>query len=97
MSDRLRLGIAGVHGHGRSHVDAALALSAEVELVAVADPRGGGEVPPGTREHADAVDMLAAGGLDLAIFSTPIPTHADLAMRALGSGFRKYLSAIRGR
>ncbi|WP_349428437.1 hypothetical protein [Microbacterium sp. LWS13-1.2] len=36
----LGVGVAGVHGHGRSHVDAVLA-GADFELVAVADPRGG--------------------------------------------------------
>ncbi|MGA7148627.1 MAG: Gfo/Idh/MocA family oxidoreductase, partial [Microbacterium sp.] len=86
MSAPLRVGIAGVHGHGRSHVEAALALGDEVELVAVADPRGGGDVDPRVRVHADAGEMLAAGGLDIAILSTPIPTHADLAVRALGAG-----------
>lgn len=82
----LRVGIAGVHGHGRSHVDATFALGGEVELVAVADPRGGGVLPEGVRIFTDAAAMLDAGGLDIAILSTPIPTHADLAMRALSAG-----------
>ena len=82
----VRVGIAGVHGHGRSHVDAALALGARVELVAVADPRGGGDLPGDVRVFADAREMLDAGGLDIAILSTPIPTHAELAVQALGSG-----------
>ncbi|WP_164743601.1 Gfo/Idh/MocA family protein [Microbacterium sulfonylureivorans] len=86
MSARPRVGIAGVHGHGRSHVEAALALGAEVELVAVADPRGGGELPASVRVFADAAAMLDAAELDIAILSTPIPTHADLAVRALESG-----------
>ncbi|MDY0910609.1 Gfo/Idh/MocA family oxidoreductase [Microbacterium sp. CFBP9034] len=86
MSGPLRVGIAGVHGHGRSHVDAALALGDAVELVAVADPRGGGDVPPGVRVFTDAGTMLDAGDLDIAIFSTPIPTHADLAVQALEAG-----------
>ncbi|QKJ18661.1 Gfo/Idh/MocA family protein [Microbacterium hominis] len=83
-----RLGIAGVHGHGRSHVDAALALqrAGAVELVAVADPRGGGDVPDGTTVFADAEAMLAGIPLDVAVLSTPIPTHADLTLRALDAG-----------
>ena len=91
VSDLLRLGIAGVHGHGRSHVEAALAGSSGVELVAVADPRGGGDVPRTTREYADAVDMLDAGGLDLVVLCTPIPTHADLTLRALAGGLHVLL------
>ncbi|WP_171013035.1 Gfo/Idh/MocA family oxidoreductase [Microbacterium sp. 2FI] len=86
MSAPLRVGIAGVHGHGRSHVDAVLAQPDDVELVAVADPRGGGDVPRSVSVHADAEAMLAAGGLDIAILSTPIPSHAALAVQALEAG-----------
>ncbi|MET0736361.1 MAG: Gfo/Idh/MocA family oxidoreductase [Microbacterium sp.] len=86
MSPRLRVGIAGVHGHGRSHVEAVLGLPADLELVAVADPRGGGDVPASVRVHADAADMLAGAELDIAILSTPIPTHAALARLALDAG-----------
>ena len=84
----LRVGAAGVHGHGRGHVDAALALAreGEVELVAVADPRGGGDVPPGVAVFDDARAMVDRGGLDIVILSTPIPTHADLTLRALAAG-----------
>lgn len=84
----LRVGIAGVHGHGRGHVDAALALAADrnVELVAVADPRGGGDLPGGVAVFDDAGDMIDRGGLDIVILSTPIPTHAELTLRALAAG-----------
>ena len=86
MTAPLRVGIAGIHGHGRSHVDAVLALAADVELAAVADPRGAVDIPPATRAYRDAAAMLAAGGLDIAILCTPIPTHAALAERALAAG-----------
>jgi len=86
VTERLRVGIAGVHGHGRSHVDATLARAQGLELVAVADPRGGGDVPGTTRVFADAAAMLADAELDIAILSTPIPTHADLAALALSRG-----------
>lgn len=81
----LRIGIAGVHGHGRGHVDASLALDG-AELAAVADPRGGGAVPTSVRVYADATEMIAAGGLDVVVLSTPIPTHAPLATAALAAG-----------
>lgn len=86
MTVRLRVGVAGVHGHGRSHVDATLARSSQLELVAVADPRGGGDVPGSTRVFADAAAMLAGVELDIAILSTPIPTHTELAGLALSRG-----------
>ena len=86
MTSRLRVGVAGVHGHGRSHVDATLDRSSHFELVAVADPRGGGEVPASTRIFADAAAMLADVDLDIAILSTPIPTHKELAALALARG-----------
>lgn len=81
-----RVGIAGVHGHGRGHVDAALALGSRVDLVAVADPRGGGDLPDGVRVFGDASAMIDAGGLDIVVLSTPIPTHAELAELSLASG-----------
>jgi len=81
----LRVGVAGVHGHGRRHVDAVLAAS-DLELVAVADPRGGGDVPSSTQVFADAVAMIDAVHLDIVVLSTPIPTHAGLARLALARG-----------
>ncbi|GAA2975247.1 putative dehydrogenase [Microbacterium terrae] len=86
MSDPLRIGIAGVHGHGRSHVEAALSLGDAVDLAAVADPRGPGEVPSTTRHFADAAAMIADESLDIVVLSTPIPTHAELTIAALGRG-----------
>ncbi|GAA5202402.1 Gfo/Idh/MocA family oxidoreductase [Microbacterium jejuense] len=86
MTERLRVGIAGVHGHGRSHVEATLSRAAQLDLVAVADPRGGGEVPATTRVFDDAAAMIAGVDLDIAILSTPIPTHTELARQALARG-----------
>ncbi|WP_404434101.1 Gfo/Idh/MocA family oxidoreductase [Microbacterium lacus] len=87
MRAPLRVGVAGVHGHGRGHVDAVLALAEEgVSLVAVADPRGSGEVPSHTAYFVDAADMIDGGDLDIVVLSTPIPTHAPLALRALEVG-----------
>ncbi len=85
MIERLRVGVAGVHGHGRRHVDAVLAAP-DLELVAVADPRGGGDVPSPTRVFADAVAMIDTVELDVVVLSTPIPTHAGLARLALARG-----------
>lgn len=86
MSARLRVGVAGVHGHGRTHVDAVLAQPGDLELVAVADPRGGGDVPSTTRVFDDAAAMIEAVDLDIVVLSTPIPTHTPLAIQALARG-----------
>ncbi|MDQ7879647.1 Gfo/Idh/MocA family oxidoreductase [Microbacterium sp. QXD-8] len=85
MTGLLRVGVAGVHGHGRSHVDAVLA-GADFELVAVADPRGGGDVPSSTRVFADAASMIDDVDLDVVVLSTPIPTHTELTRLALARG-----------
>lgn len=84
----VRIGLAGVHGHGRSHVEAALALEAagRARVVAVADPRGPGAVPPAVRVHRSAEEMIAEEELDVVVLSTPIPGHAALAEAALRAG-----------
>lgn len=84
----LRVGVAGVHGHGRGHLDHALALQERgiVDVVAVADPRGAGEELHGVTGYADAEAMIQEERLDVAVFSTPIPTHAPLTLAALAAG-----------
>lgn len=84
----LRIGLAGIHGHGRGHVEAARALEAtgDVRIAAVADPRGGGDAAPGVAVYADAQDMIAREQLDVVVLCTPIPTHARLAAAALAHG-----------
>ncbi len=93
MNAPLRVGIAGIHGHGRSHVDAALRLAAtgDIELAAAADPTPGGELPPHTRRFADAIEMMDAAPLDIVILSTPIPTHESLTAHALSAGIHVLL------
>jgi len=89
----LRVGIAGIHGHGRSHIDAALRLTAtgDIELAAAADPTPGGELPAHTRRFADAIEMMDAAALDIVILSTPIPTHENLTTHALSRGIHVLL------
>jgi predicted dehydrogenase len=90
-----RIGIAGVHGHGASHVRGALELerSGRARLAAIADHR-----PPevessgragGAAEidvYADAADMIAEADLDIVVLSTPMHTHLPLALAALDAG-----------
>jgi predicted dehydrogenase len=85
MSDRLRVGVIGAHGYGRRHVERVLARADDLELVAVADPRGG-ELPDGVHVFTDAPTMFDATDVDIAVVSTPIPSHADLAVLSLEAG-----------
>ena len=41
---------------------------------------------PGAKTTADLDDLLADPELDAVILATPVPTHADLAIRVLGAG-----------
>jgi predicted dehydrogenase len=41
---------------------------------------------PGTRLTADLDDLLADPQLDAIVIATPVPTHAELAVRALSAG-----------
>ncbi|WP_109210126.1 MULTISPECIES: Gfo/Idh/MocA family oxidoreductase [Microbacterium] len=86
MTGRLRVGVIGAHGYGRRHIDRVLTRGDELELVAVADPRGGGDLPEGVRVFTEASAMFEATAVDLAVVSTPIPYHADLAVLSLEAG-----------
>lgn len=85
----LRVGVAGVHGHGATHVAAALELerTGRVRLAAVADHRPP-DVPlaDGVVVHADAAAMIASESLDVVVLSTPMQTHLPLALAALEAG-----------
>lgn len=94
MSATLRVGVAGIHGHGRSHVDAVLRRAAtvgDIALTAVADPRPAADLPPTTAAFPDAAEMMDAEPLDIVILSTPIPTHEQLTLRALDRGIHVLL------
>jgi predicted dehydrogenase len=80
-----RVAVAGVHGHGASHVRNVVRLAAEgrAELVGVADPLPGPDLPAPVFGSLD--ELLEATEVDVVIISTPIQTHvplAELAMRA---------------
>ena len=82
-----KVAVAGVHGHGASHVRnvARLAEAGRARLVAVADPRPADDLPPDVQVFAGLEELLAATEVDVVIISTPIQTHvplAELAMRA---------------
>ena len=93
-SDGLRATVvlAGLHGHGRSHLAAVEALSRRsgIRLAGVCDP-----VPPSAEDAARLRDVVVTTRLDdlldevrpdVTIICTPIHTHAELARQALARG-----------
>lgn len=82
------VGLVGVHGYGRRHLDRLLARHdrGEVRLVAVADPVPPGEELPGVARFDGLQELLAAEVPEFVVISTPLHTHADLATQALRAG-----------
>lgn len=91
-----RVALVGVHGFGERHLDnlRRLGSAGKLQLVAVADPRppADGQLP-GDVAVFDSLDQLLAAGdaPDVVIISTPIQTHAPLALAALAAGANVYL------
>jgi len=82
-----RVAVAGVHGHGASHLRniARLAAADRARLVAVADPQGATDLPADVGVYTGLDELLAATEVDVVVICTPIQTHvplAELAMRA---------------
>jgi predicted dehydrogenase len=91
-----RVALVGVHGFGERHLENLdrLGSAGMLKLVAVADPRppAQGQLPPEVGVHTSLDALLAAGiAPDVVIISTPIQTHAPLALTALGAGANVYL------
>ncbi|MFE4197179.1 DUF6807 family protein [Paenarthrobacter sp. NPDC056912] len=91
-----RIALVGVHGYGERHLENLhrLRSSGALELVAVADPQppANGALGTGVDVFASLDELLAAGTApDVVIISTPIQTHAPLALAALAAGAHVYL------
>ena len=89
MTERMpRIGVAGIFGHGASHVEAALALErrGRARLAAVADHKPPGAHLADVAAYADARDMIETERLDIVVLSTPMHTHLPLATDALATG-----------
>ncbi len=82
----VRVVVAGIHGHGRNHVENVrrLAAAGRAELAGVCDtrPATGLDVP----WSADLPSLIAETGAEIAVIATPIHTHAPLAVAALRAG-----------
>ncbi|MET3901948.1 DUF6807 family protein [Paenarthrobacter sp. 4246] len=91
-----RVALVGVHGFGERHLANLdrLAAAGALDLVAVADPRppAEGKLGAEVRVFPSLDELLAAGtSPDVVIISTPIQTHAPLALAALEAGANVYL------
>lgn len=84
----LRVGIAGIHGHGAGHVATARELERDgrMRLAAVADPQPPAADLGDVAVHADALQMITREQLDVVVLSTPMHTHLPLAHAALRAG-----------
>ncbi|MFD1377915.1 DUF6807 family protein [Micrococcus antarcticus] len=88
--------LIGLNGFGRQHLANIHRLAAEEKITFLAgiDPVDPGKEIRGKDTHVFAdFDAFLSSGLtpDIIIISTPISTHADLAMRALRTGADLYL------
>ena len=97
---RIRLAIIGCGDVAYRHYLPALeALSAQVAVEAVVDPRPGAAEratdaiagwSPGARAYLDLDEMLRAGGVDAAIDLTPAPLHGGVNLACLRAGLHLY-------
>jgi predicted dehydrogenase len=87
-----RLVLVGVHGHGRRHLDNALRLAQRGEAVVA----GVCDVQPpdpqlrslldGVPWSASLAEAVRLGVPDVCVICTPIHTHAELTIEAVGAG-----------
>jgi predicted dehydrogenase len=92
MSDGqpLRLGVAGL-GYWGPNLARNFAAIAGVELAWLCDGEPGAltrlaRAHPAARRTGDLQDLLDDSTLDAVVLATPVPTHADLAVRVLEAG-----------
>ncbi|GAA3408905.1 DUF6807 family protein [Streptosporangium vulgare] len=82
----VRVVVAGIHGHGRNHVENVrrLAATGRAELAGVCDTRPAPalDVP----WSADLPSLVTETGAEVVVIATPIHTHAPLAVAALRAG-----------
>jgi len=85
-----RIAVIGTGGHGGKHLAHAVRLHEQgrVRLAATADPNPPASdlVPEGTPCHPDGLALFAAEQVEIAVVSTPIQTHFDIASAAVRAG-----------
>ncbi|MBB6344633.1 putative dehydrogenase [Nonomuraea muscovyensis] len=86
----MRVVLAGTRGFGAHYLDRLRRLTGVVELVGVCDtsPPGPGALDGlGEPEFStDLASLVKRTGAEIVILATPIPTHAELTLSALGAG-----------
>jgi predicted dehydrogenase len=90
MSERVRVGVVGLGYWGPNLARNFEALAAS-ELVWCCDSDAGArertaQIVPGTRMTGRIEDLLEDDTLDAVALATPVPTHAELAVRVLQAG-----------
>jgi predicted dehydrogenase len=90
MTTSIRIGVAGL-GYWGPNLARNFAATAGCELAWCCDasPEARariGERFPGVRLTDDVSELLADPALDAVVLATPVPTHADLAVRVLEAG-----------
>ncbi|MEV0209682.1 Gfo/Idh/MocA family oxidoreductase [Streptomyces sp. NPDC050788] len=90
--------LAGARGHGRRHLDNIRRLQDQgaVRLAGICEltPLAADEIPEGLgtpEQSADLGALLDSTGARIAVISTPIPTHTDLALTAARKGVHMLL------
>lgn len=97
MTGRVRVVLAGVHGHGQWHVANLRRLAGEglVDVVGVCDVRPAlAEQLAGLgkpEQSADLAALIRRTRAEITILATPIHTHPELAAAALDAGSRLLL------
>lgn len=84
-----RVSVVGIHGHGRSHLATVLTAHRDgrIQLVGVADPVApASALPDGIPHYRDSAALFDTVDSDIAVISTPIHTHADIATSAIAAG-----------
>src|SRR4051812_20362277 len=89
MSD-LRIGVAGL-GYWGPNLARNFAALDGCEVAWLCDERAdavarAAAAHPGARTTTDIADLLADDALDAIVLATPVPSHAELAVRVLEAG-----------
>ncbi|HUZ83590.1 MAG TPA: Gfo/Idh/MocA family oxidoreductase, partial [Gaiellales bacterium] len=90
MTEPVRIGLVGLGGWGKNLLRNFASLAeADLRWACDADPgRRDTFTPahPSTRFTGDVDDLLGDPDLEAVVIATPVPTHLDLALRALAAG-----------
>ena len=89
MGGKLRVGLIGLGGVGRVHLQA-YGMLPSIDVIAVADPdsnaRSAAAAACGARVYSDHTDLLRQEELDLACILTPAASHEAIALSCAKAG-----------